>query len=493
MDKSLLNIYIENLLKSLKSNELNDELLGFFIRFYEKYNKADNIQNHIINVIVNYIDIVEVNLKLSKKLINLIKANGNDKRLLALLITLLKVKISNNSIDEFDENDSKDLLDFSWNLVNNDDFDLFELYLEISTLLYTSIYLKVNEVPNNINLLNHLDFILNSFSNSSTLSLTFSSLSFLSLHIPQLSQNILSSARKFISNPSANDSTVSTSLSNCLHSCLINSTDLDLNSNLIHSLFNFVNPNNSSNDLILNVISKLTLKLNDTHISNLTLSFLLQKLQLNDNKINNKILSILPSLSSTSDHIIFNDVLKSLSHLSFTSSSSTKSSETSSNVLAAFNQLATITDDINLLEILLTHLLTLFSDLSLQIQSLLSNQSLVTYQISILATLLEPINTTLLKYSSLSDDLVTKFKNFWFLSTLLNLLPNQSNDAIPPSQLKYLQSIAINCPQSVFDSIYNMLDDDIEYNAIFRDDLPLNVSFIEFYLKTYFNGFYLAY
>jgi phosphatidylinositol 4-kinase A len=73
-----------------------------------------------------------------------------------------------------------------------------------------------------------------------------------------------------------------------------------------------------------------------------------------------------------------------------------------------------------------------------------------------------------------SDELVTLFRNFWFLIVLLGCDSKLSEAS--ELQRDSLRRVAIKTPGLIRGTAFNYLESDLEYNSILRKDVPQRVS-----------------
>ncbi|KAF8969865.1 hypothetical protein BDZ97DRAFT_1937223 [Flammula alnicola] len=246
----------------------------------------------------------------------------------------------------------------------------------------------------------------------------------------------------------------------------------------------------------ISAVTRLALEFDMEEVTRLTISMLLQRLPSAEPTVEAAIAYNLVDLALTAPRSSFNDIVRAFSAIN--RSANPDDPRFSNNmVLAAQTRLA---QDLHrrpeLYESYLVELLTLFADKGVAIQNLkIANHHIKTDDmIEQLASLLLPIDA-LLAHADFnpgedpSPDIVTLFRNTWFLCILFGFTTGDSNEATAMDWLKpALSRIAVKTPSMVVEESHDAVASDVEYNSVIRQEYANTViskhrSFLASYIS----------
>ncbi|KAF6763882.1 atypical/PIKK/PI4K protein kinase [Ephemerocybe angulata] len=225
----------------------------------------------------------------------------------------------------------------------------------------------------------------------------------------------------------------------------------------------------------ISVVTRLALEFQMEDVTRLTISMLLQRLRAAEPTVEAAIAYNLVDLALAAPRSSFVDIIRAFSGIN--RSANPDDPRFSNNmVLAAQTRLAQeLYRRPELYEAYLVELLTLFADKGVAIQNLkIANHHVKTDDmIEQLASLLLPIDALLSHdgfhpEKNASQDIVTLFRNAWFLCVLFNF-PNMDDTAMDWLQ-PALARIALKTPSMVVEESLDAMASDVEYNSIIRQE-----------------------
>lgn len=228
----------------------------------------------------------------------------------------------------------------------------------------------------------------------------------------------------------------------------------------------------------ISVVTRLALEFRMEEVTKLTISMLLQRLRSAEPTVEAAIAYNLVDLALEAPRNAFVDVIRIFS--SINRSANPDDPRFSNNmVLAAQTRLAQeLHRRPELYEAYLVELLTLFSDKGVAIQNLkIANHHVKTDDmIEQLASLLLPIDALLHHedfnpHQEPSSEIVTLFRNMWFLCVLFHFTNANEGDTTAMDWLKPTMSrIAVKTPSMVMEESHDAIDSDVEYNSVIRQE-----------------------
>ncbi|OSD08514.1 atypical/PIKK/PI4K protein kinase [Trametes coccinea BRFM310] len=228
----------------------------------------------------------------------------------------------------------------------------------------------------------------------------------------------------------------------------------------------------------ISVATRLALESKSDEVTRLTVSMLLQRMRSAEPTVEAAIAYNLVDLALTAPHSSFIDIIRAFSAIN--RSANLDDTRFSNNmVLAAQTRLAKeLKGRVELYEIYLMELLTLFADKGVAIQNAaISNHHAKLEEMSEqLASLLLPIDALLshedfVVGSDVSYNVVTLFRNMWFLCVLFGFTapPERGHTAMEWRQ-PALARIAARTPPIVLEEAHDTIVSDLEYNTVIRQE-----------------------
>ncbi|KAI0782195.1 atypical/PIKK/PI4K protein kinase [Abortiporus biennis] len=228
----------------------------------------------------------------------------------------------------------------------------------------------------------------------------------------------------------------------------------------------------------ISVVTRLALEFDQEEVIRLTVSMLLQRLRTAEPTVEAAIAYNLVDLALAAPESAFIDIIRAFS--SINRSANPDDPRFSNNmVLAAQTRLAReLHLRPELYQIYLVELLTLFADKGVAIQNVSVNNHLVktddmTEQ---LASLLLPIDALLshrdfVICTDSSTDLVSLFRNMWFICVLFQFTLADGNDHSAMAwQKPALSRIALKTPPIILEEAHDTIVGDLEYNPVIRKE-----------------------
>ncbi|EDR14914.1 uncharacterized protein LACBIDRAFT_187897 [Laccaria bicolor S238N-H82] len=234
----------------------------------------------------------------------------------------------------------------------------------------------------------------------------------------------------------------------------------------------------------ISVVTRLALEFRMEEVTKLTISMLLQRLRSAEPTVEAAIAYNLVDLALEAPRNAFVDIVRIFS--SINRSANPDDPRFSNNmVLAAQTRLAQeLHRRPELYEAYLVELLTLFSDKGVAIQNLkIANHHIkarLNYttddMVEQLASLLLPIDALLHHedfdpHQEPSSEIVTLFRNMWFLCVLFHFTNANEGDTTAMDWLKPTMSrIAVKTPSMVMEESHDAIASDVEYNSVIRQE-----------------------
>ncbi|KAF9475060.1 hypothetical protein BDN70DRAFT_996680 [Pholiota conissans] len=228
----------------------------------------------------------------------------------------------------------------------------------------------------------------------------------------------------------------------------------------------------------ISAVTRLALEFKMEEVTRLTISMLLQRLPSAEPAMEAAIAYNLVDLALTSPRGSFHDIVRAFSAIN--RSANPDDPRFSNNmVLAAQTRLAQeLHRRPELYESYLIELLSLFADKGVAIQNLkIAEHHVKTEEmIEQLASLLLPIDALLIHTDfnpreDSSPEIVTLFRNTWFLCILFGFTTSDATEATAMDWLKpALSRIAIKTPSMVMEESHDAVASDVEYNSVIRQE-----------------------
>lgn len=230
----------------------------------------------------------------------------------------------------------------------------------------------------------------------------------------------------------------------------------------------------------ISVVTHLALEFKNAEVTRLTISMLLQRLRSVDPSFEAAIANNLVDLALVASDSSFVDIIRAFS--SINRSANPDDPRLSNNmVLAAQTRLAQeIYRRPKHAMTYLVELLTLFNDNGVAIQNIASKNTNIKIEsmVTQLTSLLLPIDALLghemfdtAVIAKFSPEVVTLFRNMWFLCILFHLTSlEQNNGPVMEWQRPALLRIALKSPDLVHEEARDSLSSDIEFNPVIRHE-----------------------
>lgn len=228
----------------------------------------------------------------------------------------------------------------------------------------------------------------------------------------------------------------------------------------------------------ISIATRLALEFCSEEVTRLTVSMLLQRLRSAEPTVEAAIAYNLVDLALVAPESTFVDIIRAFSNIN-RSANMDDPRFSNNQVLAAQTRLAQeLHRRPELYELYLTELLTLFADKGVAIQNVaISNHhAKMEDMIEQLGSLLLPIDALLthkdFTLGPPSSDLVTLFRNMWFLCVLFQF--TKAGDQVQHSAMDWQQPalarIAMKTPPIVLEEAHDTIVSDLEYNTVIRQE-----------------------
>ncbi|CCM00003.1 uncharacterized protein FIBRA_02028 [Fibroporia radiculosa] len=228
----------------------------------------------------------------------------------------------------------------------------------------------------------------------------------------------------------------------------------------------------------ISIATRLALEFREEEATKLTISMLLQRLRAAEPTVEAAIAYNLVDLALIAPESSFVDIIRAFSAIN-RSANMDDPRFSNNQVLAAQTRLAReLNRRPEFYELYLRELLTLFADKGVAIQNVaISNHhAKMEDMVEQLGSLLLPIDALLyhldLKLADASSDLVTLFRNMWFLCILFQFtVPGDlKHQSATDWQQPALARIAVKTPAIVLEEAHDTIVSDLEYNTVIRQE-----------------------